>query len=91
MGEHLRRARTARYFSNVFNRKGLALTHIPKCPLRRDNPWVPHIGAELRGRDLPRATNNICIAPRLARSVAQSLDGLMEQRSAVVQLKSITD
>ena len=46
---------------------------------------------ELRGRDLQRATNDICIAPRLARSGAQSMDDLMEQLSAVVQLMSITD
>ena len=82
MGEYLRRARTARYFSNVFTRKGLALAHLPKCPLRRDNPWVPHAGAELRGRDLQRARNDICIAPRLARSRAQSMDSLMEQLTA---------
>ena len=25
--------------------QGVALTHLPKCPLRRDNPWVPHAGA----------------------------------------------
>ena len=42
--EYLRRARTALYFSNVFTRKGLALAHLPKCPLRRDNPWGPHAG-----------------------------------------------
>ena len=29
--------------SNVFTHKGMALTHLPKCPLRRDNPWVPHL------------------------------------------------
>ena len=80
-----------RDFCYVFTCKGLALTHLSKCPLRRDNPLVPHAGAELRGRDLQRATNDICIAPRLARSGAQSMDGLMEQVSAVFQLKSITD
>ena len=81
----------ARYFSNVFTRKGLALTHLPKCTLRRDNHWVPHAGAKIRGRDLQRATNDICIAPRLARSGTQSMDGLMEQLSVEIQLKSITD
>ena len=91
VGEYLRRARTARYFSNVFTRKGLAVTHLPKCPLRRDNPWVLHAGADLRGRDLQRATNNICSTPHLARSGAQSMDGLMDQLSAIFQLKSITD
>ena len=42
-------------------------------------------------RDLQRATNDICILPHLARFGAQSMDGLMEQLSAVIQLKSITD
>ena len=32
LGEYLRPARAARYFSNVFTRKGLALTHLPKMP-----------------------------------------------------------
>ena len=50
-----------------------------------------HAGAELPGWDLQRATNGICIALRLARSGAQSMEGLMEQLSAVVQLKSIMD
>ena len=69
----------------------LPKAHLPKCPLRRDNPWVPHAGAELQGRDLQRATNDICIAPLLARSGAQSMDGLMEQLGAVVKLKITTD
>ena len=76
---------TARYFSNTFTRKGLALTHLSKCPLRRDNPRVPHAGAKLPGRD------GICMVSLLAQSGAQSMDGLMEQLSAVVQIKSITD
>ena len=38
-----------------------------------------------------RATNNNCKVPRLAQSRAQSMDGLMEQLSAAVQLNSITD
>ena len=37
LGEYWRCARTQRYFSNAFTRKGLALTHLPKCPLRRDS------------------------------------------------------
>ena len=44
-GEYLRRA--APYFSNMFTCKGLGLAHLPKCPLGRDKPWVPHAGAEL--------------------------------------------
>ena len=83
--------RSPHNFSDVFTCKGLALTHLPKCPLRRDNPWVTHTGAELRGRDLQGATNNIRIAPHLARSRAQSMDALMKQLSAILQLKSITD
>ena len=90
-GEYLRRMRAAHYFSNVFTRKGLALTPLPKCPLRRDSPWVPHARAELRGQNLQGATNDICIAPHLARFGAQSMDGLMEQTSVAVQLKSITE
>ena len=43
------RAPRARYFSNVFNCKGVALTHLPKCPLGRDNPWVQHAGLSLEG------------------------------------------
>ena len=43
----MRHALAVRYFSDMFTRKGLALTHLPKCPLRRDNPWVPNAGAEL--------------------------------------------
>ena len=34
---------------------------------------LPLAGAELRGRDLQRATNDIYIAPRLAQSGAQSM------------------
>ena len=90
-GEYPHRVCAPRYFSNVFTRKGLALTHLSKCPLRRDNLWVPHAGAELRGRDLQRATNDICVAPHLARFGTQNMDGLVEQHSAVVQLRSITD
>ena len=37
------------------------------------------------------APRNTYVSPRLARSGAQSMDGLMEQRSAVVQLKHIMD
>ena len=37
------------------------------------------------------APRNPCVSSRLARSGAQSMDGLMEQLSAVVQLKNITD
>ena len=59
-GEWPRRACTVRYFSNVFTCKRLALTHLPKkWPLRSENPWVPHAGAELRRRDLQRGTNDI--------------------------------
>ena len=43
LGEYLRRVRVVRYFSNVFTRKGLALTHLAKCPLGTNNPWVPHL------------------------------------------------
>ena len=84
--EYLRRARAT--FPMCLPVRGLALTHLPKCPLWRDNPWVPHAGAELRGCDPQRATNDICIAPRLARFGAQSMDSLMEQVGAVVQLSS---
>ena len=89
--EYLRCAGTTHYFSNLFTYTGLALTHLPRWRLRRDHPWVPHVEAEFRGRDLERATNDICIAPRLARFGAQSMDGLMSQLSAAVQVKSITD
>ena len=37
------------------------------------------------------APRNPYVSSRLARSGAQSMDGLMEQRIAVVQLKNITD
>ena len=37
MEECLRRTRAAHYISNAFTRKALALTRLPKCPLRRDN------------------------------------------------------
>ena len=37
------------------------------------------------------APQNPYVLSRLARSGAQSMDGLMEQLSAVVQLKNITD
>ena len=76
-------ASTARYFSNMFTRKGLALTHLPKCPLRRDDPHLC--------KHPTTSSYNKRYAPRLARSGAQSMDGLMEQLSAVVQLKSIMD
>ena len=48
----LRRARTARYFSNVLRGKGLAFTCLLNCPLTRDKPWVPQAGAELPRQDL---------------------------------------
>ena len=87
MGKYLR----ARYFSNAFTRKGLALRHLQNCPLRTDNPWGPQAGAELRGLDLQRATNNMCIALRLPQPGAQSKDGLIQEFTAVFQLKRFTD
>ena len=53
LGEYLRRTRTARYFSNVFTRQGLALMHLPTCPLRRDNQWT-------KIKIKPRRNQNIC-------------------------------
>ena len=82
--------RTPCYFSNVFTFRGLALTHLPKCSQRRDHPWVPHATDELQGRDLQNATNDICEAC-LAQSDTQSMQGLIEQLSAVVQLEGTTD
>ena len=101
---------TARYFSNVFARKGLALTHttivqtslqplnIPQ-PKRHLNTFicrVSSIHAQMCGC-LSNVINNIVGKPLhmghqcIPTSGAQSMDNLMEQLSAVLQLKSITD
>ena len=59
--------------------RNLVLKAWTVCNHRRPPLHAPRSSwASSRGWDLRHATNNICIAPRLAESGAQSMDGLMK-------------